>query len=128
MPAQPVSLEVDSLPVDQMRQVNVLADRFEAELRSGAGPGVASFVSELDDSHARLVLLRLLMLTEQELEQNGSRGAGQDGSSAGEPVAASAAGRVTTASTCREAFRATRSKASWGVVGWESCTWPASAT
>jgi hypothetical protein len=81
MTAGPVSLELDSLPLEQMRRVNILADRFETELRAGARPSVALYLSELDESDAQFVILRLVMLTQHELERDGSPGTGQDVSS-----------------------------------------------
>jgi eukaryotic-like serine/threonine-protein kinase len=97
MSERPLSLELDSLPIEQMRRVNALADRFEAELRAGTELSASSFVFELDDPHARLVLLRLMMLTEQELERQRSAGNGQGGSRAGDTGGAAhgAAGDAT---------------------------------
>jgi serine/threonine protein kinase/tetratricopeptide (TPR) repeat protein len=73
MIAERVSLELDCLPLDQIRRVNLLADRFEKELRDGSAPSAESFIGELNDGSARLVLLRLLMLTEQELGRRSAR-------------------------------------------------------
>ncbi len=73
MVAERVSLELDSLPLDQIRRVNLLADRFEESLRKGLTPSPESFIAELEHPAARLVLLRLLMLTEQELSPQALR-------------------------------------------------------
>ena len=66
MPAEPLSLELDSLRSDQISQINGLVDRFEADLLAGLEPSPDSFVAELEDPHARLVLVRLLTQTEME--------------------------------------------------------------
>ena len=66
MPAETLSLELDSLRSDQISQINGLVDRFEADLHAGFEPSPDSFVAELEDPHARLVLVRLLTQTEME--------------------------------------------------------------
>jgi eukaryotic-like serine/threonine-protein kinase len=71
MVEEPLCLDLDSLSLDQIRQVNLLVDRFEAELRASSRPSVEAFLAEVNDPRARLVMLRLLMMTEQELGQHG---------------------------------------------------------
>src|SRR4051794_9874891 len=73
MPANLVSLELDSLPLDQAYLIHSLAGRFEAEYGSKGRPSIASYLAEVDDTQARLVLLHELTKLDRALNQDDAR-------------------------------------------------------